>query len=93
MALKNDIVYRGLLRPTKLLGLPVLAAAIWAITSFVFFMWTESFWALGIAAVTYPILWGLTQWDEQFFDVIAVTSKNFGVAPNRRFWGGYSYEP
>ena len=93
MAVEKDAVYQGLLRPTKILGLPILAAAIWGITSFVIFLWSESFWTVAFAAITYPVLWGLTQWDQNFFNVIAVTTKHFGVNPNKRLWGGYSYEP
>ena len=93
MAVELDIVYQGLLRPTKILGLPVMAAAIWGIASFIIFLWSESFWSLAVTAATYPVLWGLTQWDQHFFDVIAVTTKHFGVAPNKRLWGGYSYGP
>lgn len=93
MAVEQDVIYQGLLRPTKILGLPILAAAIWGISTFVIFLWSESFLSLLVALVTYPVLWGLTQWDQNFFDVILITTKHFGVAPNKKFWGGYSYEP
>lgn len=93
MAVEVDTVYQGLLRPTKVLGLPVMAAAIWGITVFVIFLWSESFLTILFAIAVYPVLWGLTQWDQHFFDVIMITTKNFGVAPNKRLWGGYSYEP
>ena len=38
MTVEQDAVYQGLLRPTKIVGLPILAAAIWGITSFVIFL-------------------------------------------------------
>lgn len=93
MTVEQDAVYQGLLRPTKIVGLPILAAAIWGITSFVIFLWSESVWTIAFVAITYPVLWGLTQWDQNFFNVIAVTTNHFGVNPNKRLWGGYSYEP
>lgn len=93
MATERDSVYQGLLRPTKILGLPILAAAIWGVTSFIILLWSESFWTIAYAAATYPVLWGMTQWDQNFFNVIIVTTKHFGVSRNKRLWGGYSYEP
>lgn len=93
MAIETDTVYQGLLRPSKILGLPIMAAAIWGILTFVIFLWSESFWTIFFTIGSYPVLWALTQWDQHFFDVITITTKNFGVAPNKRLWGGYSYEP
>ncbi|MCY1741001.1 type IV secretion system protein VirB3 [Ensifer sp. SL37] len=93
MMVERDTIYMGLLRPAKLLGLPSMAALIWFVSGAVVFMWSESFWGLGTLVLTYPALYGLTLWDPHFFDVIAVTTKHFGVARNKALWQGYSYEP
>ncbi len=93
MAVERDIIYMGLLRPAKILGLPLMAAAVWFISACLVFMWSESFWGMAAGAATWPLLYALSQWDAHFFDVIATTTKNFGVAKNKRIWGGHSYEP
>lgn len=93
MTVEKDTVYRGLLRPAKLFGLPLTSAVILIATVMLGFMWAESFYALGIIVVIYPVLFGLAQWDPNFFDVITKTLKNFGPSKNRKLWGGDSYEP
>lgn len=93
MAVEREIIYMGLVRPAKVLGLPLKAAAIWVMLSALFFMWSGSFYGLIPAPVSWIILYGLSQWDAHFFDVIATTTKHFGIAKNKRIWGGHSYEP
>ena len=71
--MEKDTVYRGLLRPAKLFGLPLTSAVILIATVMLGFMWAESFWALGAIVVIYPVLYGLAKWDPNFFDVITKT--------------------
>ena len=80
MAVERDTIYMGLLRPAKLLGLPLMATVLWFVLGLLAFMWSESFWAFSLLGLTYPVLYALTQWDAQFFDVLSITTKNFGVA-------------
>lgn len=93
MTVEKDTVYRGLLRPAKLFGLPLTSAVILLVTMLLGFMWAESFWALASIIVFYPALYGLAKWDPNFFDVITRTLRNFGPSKNRKVWGGDSYEP
>ncbi|WP_176084230.1 VirB3 family type IV secretion system protein [Martelella sp. HB161492] len=93
MTLQTETIYTGLLRPTKVFGLPSGAFAVLMVTSLLAFMWSESFFSLAFAIPGYAFLYGLTQWDPHFFTVISVTTRNFGVCRNRRIWGGFSYEP
>lgn len=93
MTVDKDTVYRGLLRPAKLFGLPLTSAVILLVTVVVIFMWSESVLTLLVAPVIYAPLWILAQWDANFFDVISGTVKNFNPTKNRKYWGGDSYEP
>ena len=58
MTVEKDTVYRGLLRPAKLFGLPLTSAVILLATVLLGFMWAESFWALATVIVFYPALFG-----------------------------------
>lgn len=89
----EDTVYRGLLQPAKLFGLPLTSAVIFLVAVLMIFMWSESFISLLSAPVFYVPLWVLAQWDPNFFDVISKTVKNFSPSKNRNYWGGDSYEP
>lgn len=91
--MEKDPVYRGLLRPAKLFGLPLTSAVILIATVLLAFMWAESFWALAAILLLYPALYGLAAWDPNFFDVITRTLRNFRPSRNRNIWGGDSYEP
>ena len=59
MTVEKDTVYRGLLRPAKLFGLPLTSAVILLATVLLGFMWAESLWALATVIVFYPALFGL----------------------------------
>ncbi len=93
MAVEKEEVYQGLLKPARLLWLPVQAAIIWGLPCPVIFMWTENWYSFLLMIITYPFFYALGQWDPNFFDVIMTTTKHFGKAPNKKIWGGYSYEP
>ena len=63
-------LFLGLVRPPKLLGLPIMYAMIWLFGSVLLFVWVQHLVVLGIAAVLYPVLWKAADWDPRFIDVM-----------------------
>ncbi len=67
---EQDAVFKGLLRAPKFLGLPVIYAMVWLLTGVLLFIWIKSFWVLGWAVISYPLLYAAAQWDPNSLDVV-----------------------
>ena len=50
-------LFLGLVRPPKLLGLPIMYAMVWLFGSVLLFVWVQHIAVLGVAALLYPVLW------------------------------------
>lgn len=48
-------LFLGLVRPPKLLGLPIMYAMVWLFGSVLLFVWVQHLVVLGITAVLYPV--------------------------------------
>ena len=86
-------LFLGLVRPPKLLGLPILYAMVWLFGSVLLFVWIQHMAVLAIAAVLYPVLWKAADWDPRFIDVLLVVFQEASPTPNRKHHGGDSYAP
>lgn len=90
---KRSHLFLGLIRPARIMGLPMFYAVIWMVGSVLAFVWVQSFWTLTFTALSYPALWIAAEWDPHFFDVVTVVSKKTRRTKNRDQWGADSYEP
>ena len=86
-------VFIGLLRPPKLMGLPIMYAMVWLFGSVLLFLWIQS-WAVALGAgLAWPLLWKAADWDPNFLDVFVITLQETPPTKNRRLHGGDSYAP
>lgn len=90
---KRSLLFLGLIRPPRLMGLPMFYAVIWMAGSVLAFVWAESFWTLLLSALAYPAFWLAAEWDPHFFDVVTVVSRQTRRTRNKDLWGADSYEP
>ena len=81
-------VYLGLVRPAKLLGLPMMYAMVWLFASVLLFLWIQSWIVLALSALAYPAIW-----NPHFLDVVAISLQETRPTPNRARHGGDSYAP
>jgi type IV secretion system protein VirB3 len=51
---RRSLLFLGLIRPPRLMGLPMFYAVIWMAGSVLAFVWAESFWTLLLSALAYP---------------------------------------
>ncbi|RFC61874.1 type IV secretion system protein VirB3 [Fulvimarina endophytica] len=86
-------VYLGLVRPAKLLGLPMMYAMVWLFASVLLFLWIQSWIVLALSALAYPAIWKAADWDPHFLNVVAVSLEETRPTPNRARHGGDSYAP
>ena len=86
-------LFLGLVRPPKLLGLPILYAMVWLFGSVLLFVWVQHMAVLAVAALFYPVLWKAADWDPRFFDVLLVVFQETPPTRNRSIHGGNSYAP
>ncbi|MBM3603268.1 MAG: type IV secretion system protein VirB3 [Alphaproteobacteria bacterium] len=91
--LRRSTLFLGLIRPPRLMGLPMFYAVIWMMGSVLAFVWVQSFWTLPFIIFAYPAFWLAAEWDPHFFDVVTVVSKRTRRTRNRDQWGADSYEP
>ena len=80
-------VFIGLLRPPKLMGLPIMYAMVWLFGSTLLFLWVQS------GVVAWPALWKAADWDPNFLDVLVITLQETPPTTNRKLHGGDSYAP
>ncbi len=69
MAEKSPL-FLALVRPPKLLGLPIMYAMVWLFGGVLLFVWLQHILVLAIAAILYPFLWKAADWDPRFIDVM-----------------------
>ena len=62
-------LFLGLVRPPKLLGLPIMYAMVWLFGSVLLFVWVQHIVILGVAIVLYPLLWKAADWDPRLLNV------------------------
>ena len=62
-------VFIGLLRPPKLMGLPIMYAMVWLFGSTLLFLWVQSWVVAVFAGLAWPALWKAADWDPNFLDV------------------------
>ena len=86
-------LFLGLVRPPKLLGLPIMYAMVWLFGGVLLFVWLQHMIVLAISAILYPVLWKAADWDPRFIDVILTVLQETPHTPNRKRHGGDSYAP
>jgi type IV secretion system protein VirB3 len=86
-------LFLGLVRPPKLIGLPIMYAMVWLFGSVLVFLWVQHWAVAAAAAVAYPLLWKAADWDPNFLDVVATTLQETPLTRNRKIHGGDSYAP
>ena len=70
-------VFIGLLRPPKLMGLPIMYAMVWLFGSTLLFLWVQSWVVAVFAGLAWPALWKAADWDPNFLDVLVITLQAF----------------
>ena len=80
-------LFLGLVRPPKLLGLPIMYAMVWLFGSVLLFVWVQHMVVLGIAAILYPVLWKAADWDPRFIDVMMTSLQETPPTRNRSIHG------
>ncbi len=63
-------LFLGLIRPPKLIGLPIMYAMVWLFGFVLLFLWVQSWPVIIIAALAYPALWKAADWDPAFLEVM-----------------------
>lgn len=86
-------LFLGLVRPPKLLGLPIMYAMVWLFGSVLIFLWVQHWSVVVLSALAYPALWKAADWDQSFLDVVATTLQETPPTRNKRIHGGHSYAP
>ena len=86
-------LFLGLVRPPKLLGLPITYAMVWLFGSALLFVWIQGWPVLLAAALAYPALWMAADWDPHFLDVVTTVLQETPPTRNRAVHGGDSYAP
>jgi type IV secretion system protein VirB3 len=86
-------LFLGLVRPPKLLGLPIMYAMVWLFGSVLLFVWVQHIVVLGVASLLYPLLWKAADWDPRFIDVMMTALQETPPTRNRSIHGGDSYAP
>lgn len=86
-------LFIGLLRPPKLMGLPIMYAMVWLFGSTLLLLWLQSTLVVLLAALAWPALWKAADWDPNFLDVLVITLQVTPPTRNRRLHGGDSYAP
>ena len=86
-------LFLGLVRPPKLLGLPIMYAMVWLFGSVLLFVWVQHIAVLAVAALLYPVLWKAADWDPRFIDVMMTALQETPPTRNHSIHGGDSYAP
>ncbi|RRH71075.1 type IV secretion system protein VirB3 [Falsigemmobacter faecalis] len=86
-------LFIGLLRPPRLLGLPILYAMSWLFGSVLLFLWVQSWVIAALALMIWPLLWKAADRDPNFLDVLAITLQETPPTRNRKHHDGDSYAP
>ena len=86
-------LFLGLVRPPKLLGLPIMYAMVWLFGFVLVFLWVQSWPVIILAGLAYPALWKAADWDPAFLEVVVTSLQETPPTTNRRLHGGDSYAP
>ena len=69
-------LFIGLIRPPKVLGLPIMYGVAWLFGFALVFLWVQH-WAVGLAALAaYPAIWKAADWDPHFLDVFSTVMQH-----------------
>ena len=86
-------IFLGLIRPAKLLGLPIMYAVGWLFGFALLFVWLQH-WAVGLGALlSYPVVWKAADWDPHFLDVVTTVMQHTPPQRPRPPGGDASYGP
>ena len=86
-------VFQGLIRPPKVLGLPIMYGVAWLFGSALVFLWVQH-WAVGVAALlAYPAIWKAADWDPHFLDVFGTVMQHTPPMVPRAEDGESHYAP
>ena len=86
-------LFIGLIRPPKLLGLPIMYAVFWLFGAAVLFVWVQH-WTVGLlAAGAYPLIWLAADWDPHFLDVFATVMQHTPPSLHGSDEGRVDYAP
>ena len=86
-------LFLGLIRPPKLIGLPIMYAMVWLFGFVLVFLWVQSWPVIILAGLTYPALWKAADWDPAFLEVVVTSLQETPPTANRQIHGGDSYAP
>jgi len=86
-------LFIGLIRPPKLIGLPIMYAMVWLFGFVLVFLWVQSWPVIILAGLAYPALWKAADWDPAFLEVVVTTLQETPPTPNRKIYAGDSYAP
>ena len=86
-------LFIGLIRPAKLLGLPIMYAAFWLFGSTLLFLWVQHWTVAMLAAVAYPAIWKAADWDPHFLDLSSVVMQHTPPTLPRSEDGETHYAP
>ena len=86
-------LFLGLIRPPKLIGLPIMYAMVWLFGFVLLFLWVQSWPVIVVAALAYPALWKAADWDPAFLEVMVTALQETPPTSNRKIHSGDSYAP
>ncbi|MBP1806981.1 type IV secretion system protein VirB3 [Rubellimicrobium aerolatum] len=86
-------LFIGLIRPPKLLGLPILYAVVWLFGSALLFLWVQHWVVPVLALLAYPAIWKAADWDPHVLDVVATVLQHTPPSLNRSRDGRIHYAP
>lgn len=90
---EQTTLFIGLIRPPKLLGLPIMYAMVWLFGSVLGLIWLQHWSVVLLGATAYPLLWKAADWDDRALDVITTALQVTPPTRNRQAHGGDSYAP
>jgi len=94
MAVRQSRVFKGLVRPPQVWGLPVLYWVPVLSFSILPLIWFQS--AIGMAALFFALWMGariLARYEPRILDLLSVAGRMTRKTGNHRVWGGNRYEP
>lgn len=86
-------VFLGLIRPPKLLGLPVMYGVFWLFGAAILFVILQHWIVPVVAALAYPAIWLAADWDPHFLDVTRTVMQHTPRRPVRSDDGLTHYAP
>ena len=86
-------LFLGLVRPPKLLGLPIMYAMVWLFGSVLIFVWLQHWQSRLSRRLPIPCCGRRRIGDENFLDVVVTALQVTRPTLNRKIHGGDSYAP